>query len=808
MRSAIAIARIMTCAAVAALVVDVRAQDAHPRRGLSPLPDAQGRERDVRSTVSIGPDSSPITDVTARWSGGSRHDQMYFDQTPDGTVWVRGRTYKASFGADGATYIPYFGSSAPQNYPVHMTIESVRAGEQALAFDGQARAERVQNHVSYDRGSVIEQYDVALDSVEQTFVVASAPAPGDLVIRLALESELVGCEKEGGLELSNELGAVRIGRADVLDAAGSRLESATTLGAGAIEVRVPATALASAQWPVTIDPVVSTFTINGAATDDFNARDAYDADSNRWGVTYEETYSATDHDIYAQLLDGSGTTLFSGAVDFTTVYWGNPDIANNRAAGQFLVVAEFGSSASGQTMIWGRQFDAVSLTMGPQFPISPNDRPGQKFSPHVGGDPFPTGPSFYCVVWQRYDSPSFFSDVNGILVQTVPAALTTTSLALGGNLAGDALHPNVSRGDGQAGNWIVVFEHAGPAFWEVWGTQVDFAGSITIPPSPIDMTASFDSPFPAVSSPLEDDGQSGSHYMVVYNKYFSSTDHDIIGTLITNQPAGIVALDTEDLSVVFENPWNGLEQDSPSVDSDGRHFAVVYQENVGGTMNLNLSDYVMSGNSIISAEVHKLLTSGANPHIASRRGAGGPASRYLAVGESGTVRDVVGGFYDSVSGGPITSYCLGDGTGHACPCGNTGAPGHGCRNSANAFGGQLTTTGGASTVADTLTLVTNFEPSTSSTVFIQGTGMVNGGSGAIFGDGLRCLSGTIKRLGSKISIAGSAHYPAAGDLTISVRGNVPASGGTFFYQAWYRNFGGPCGTGINMTNGLKIVWTL
>ncbi len=807
MPSASVLARItIITAVVLAPAVDVRAQDAHLGRGLPSSIHGQERERDVPSVGVIAPDTSPLDAAIARWAGGSRHDGMYFDQMPDGTVWARGRTYKASFGADGATYIPFFGSSAPRNYPVHMTIESVRAGDRALTFDGQARAEREQNRVTYDRGGLIEQYDLALDSVEQTFVLASAPAPGDLVIRLALDSDLATGETAGGLELSNELGAVRIGRADVLDAAGSRLESTTTLVAGAIEVRVHSSALALANWPVKIDPVVSTFTINGATTDDYNARVAYDVDSNRWAVTYEETYSSTDHDIYAQLVDASGSTILSGAVDFTTNYWSTPDIANNRSAGQFLVVAGFGSPSSGQRTIWGRQFDAASLTLGPQFPISPSDKSGDKFWPHVGGDPFPGGPSYYCVVWERYET--FFDDVNGVLVQTVPAALTTTSLALAGNLAGETLHPQVSKGDGQAGNWIVVFEHAGGTYWEVWATQVRYDGTITIPPSPIDFSASTDSPFPAVSSPLEDDGASGAHYMIVYDKYFSSTDHDIVGTLVTNQPAGLTPVDSKDLSVVFENQWNTMDQMLPSVDSDGRHFAVVYQESTGGnSTNLNISDYSVSGNSIVASEVHQLLTSGAYPQVASRRSAGGSAPRYLAVGEQGASRDVVGGFYDSVTGGSITGFCFGDGTGHACPCGNTGALGHGCRNSTNAFGGQLTSTGNASTTADTLTLISNFEPSTSSTVFIEGTGVVNGGTGAVFGDGLRCLSGTIKRLGSKISFAGSAHYPASGDLAVSVRGNVPHLGGTFFYQAWYRNFGGPCGSGINMTNGLEIVWT-
>ena len=44
---------------------------------------------------------------------------------------------------------------------------------------------------------------------------------------------------------------------------------------------------------------------------------------------------------------------------------------------------------------------------------------------------------------------------------------------------------------------------------------------------------------------------------------------------------------------------------------------------------------------------------------------------------------------------PWTSFCLGDGTGAACPCGNTGSSGNGCANSTFAAGGHLAASGTA-----------------------------------------------------------------------------------------------------------------
>ena len=76
-------------------------------------------------------------------------------------------------------------------------------------------------------------------------------------------------------------------------------------------------------------------------------------------------------------------------------------------------------------------------------------------------------------------------------------------------------------------------------------------------------------------------------------------------------------------------------------------------------------------------------------------------------------------------------YCFGDGSGTACPCGNTGAPGHGCANSIYAAGGLLTATGVASVSADTVVLSGSSMPS-STALYFQGTAK----TGVVLADGL------------------------------------------------------------------------
>jgi hypothetical protein len=159
-----------------------------------------------------------------------------------------------------------------------------------------------------------------------------------------------------------------------------------------------------------------------------------------------------------------------------------------------------------------------------------------------------------------------------------------------------------------------------------------------------------------------------------------------------------------------------------------------------------------------------------------------------------------------VQGPPPAAYCFGDGTSAACPCGNAGASGHGCASSVSANGAQLAGSGLASVAADSFVLSGSDMPD-SFVLYFQGTLKLNGGVGAVFGDGLRCVAGTIRRLGTKTNSGGASQYPGASDAPISVRGALPPGGGTREYQAWYRNAAAFCtGSTFNLSNGLEVTW--
>lgn len=154
-------------------------------------------------------------------------------------------------------------------------------------------------------------------------------------------------------------------------------------------------------------------------------------------------------------------------------------------------------------------------------------------------------------------------------------------------------------------------------------------------------------------------------------------------------------------------------------------------------------------------------------------------------------------------------FCTGTGTA-PCPCANTSPTlnREGCRNSLNGVnGGRLEGTGTASLSADTVRLTALRLPPNTSALFFQGTTQVAQGMGSVFGDGLRCAGGEIRRLATvPASGLGEAAYPTPGGNAVSAQGLVGAPG-TRTYQCWYRNGASFCTPAtFNLTNGWEIPW--
>ena len=160
---------------------------------------------------------------------------------------------------------------------------------------------------------------------------------------------------------------------------------------------------------------------------------------------------------------------------------------------------------------------------------------------------------------------------------------------------------------------------------------------------------------------------------------------------------------------------------------------------------------------------------------------------------------------------PMTGvpFCFGDGAPIVCGCGNPGVAGNGCANSVIAAGANLAAAGAASLGADTVGLTAS-GMSGGTCIFLQGTTQV---APIAFGDGMRCVGGTLVRLSVKAIVGGAAAFPVAGDPTVSARsaaaGDVIAAGTLRYYQTHYRDavvFACAPPATFNVTNGLSVMW--
>jgi plastocyanin len=152
---------------------------------------------------------------------------------------------------------------------------------------------------------------------------------------------------------------------------------------------------------------------------------------------------------------------------------------------------------------------------------------------------------------------------------------------------------------------------------------------------------------------------------------------------------------------------------------------------------------------------------------------------------------------------PGSSYCSGDGSGTACPCGNAGGSGEGCANDTGS-GGVLSASGSTSIGSDDLVLsATNLTSGPG--LFFQGNNAVNSGNGNPFGDGLRCAGGNVVRLEVRFANAGNG-FTTESTISVATKGGVSA-GQTKRYQFWYRDSGtSPCSSLFNLTNGYELTW--
>ncbi len=752
------------------------------------------------SAYELTPRPKPSPDPRAPLTDAFRvdHSRMHYDTPGDGSLWARGASYKASFDATGATCYPLFGGRQPRHLPLALSPDSVTLGGLPLEMSDVPPAIRSQDLVDLDRGSFTERYQLAPQSLEQIFVFSTLPSAGDLVVHIPIAPtdefvEIVATDL--GLEIRSELGRVSYGRAVAIDGRGRRVEAETTCAGGAISIRVDAAFLADATMPLVIDPVVTPLGIDTTSYDDHTPDVAYDPTTERWLVVYAENATAGDQDVYYVILNLAGASMWGGYVNSNLASWFYVSCANLPAAQQFLVVCNVNST--GGYTIRGRTIQAAVLGIGSEFFISGGES-GDKIYPDVGAETGSDGQ--YCVVYERV----YATDDHDILVSMVNSSsqLTSGTIYLSNSGGTYDTLPSIAK-QTTGGTWMIAWARTPSSnSSDIWAGRIAHGGGISLNPFQI-TSGNFDW-LASVSSP----SSAPSRTMIAFSRFYGS-DFDIhVAVQDGTTPIANANISTMQGGLTFLN-----NQTYPHVDSDGDHFVLGYSEQAtlgAHEHNVYVDELYVHGSTIGLLQTHVTLAATplreVGPRIAAKRSNSGPTSRYLMAWTRETSsgnNDIYGAIFDGSPLGSVSSFCYGD-TAAACPCGNAGFSGHGCANSVSSNGGQLWLTGNVAPAGDTATLQASLLPQTAACLIFQGT---TAGAPTWFGDGLRCTSGTVVRIGTKTAVFGAISYPGPGDLPVHVQGGVPFTGGLRTYQVWYRNAAVYCTPStFNLTNGLIVNW--
>ncbi len=368
----------------------------------------------------------------------------------DGSVVGCGPQYKMIVGGEQSLFIPVLGNKAPRNLPLKFGTPTLRVGKSVVTGTrGTPRLDDLQ--ASVDHGAFTSVYDLAVDHVEQSFVIDELPVRGELTLRVPLTSELASRTVGEGLVFDIPgFGSIAYGGATIRDGAGRNVNSASEVVDGAIEIRVPASFVESAALPIVIDPLISpTLDVDETTSACSHPDIAYDGVHDMFLVVFERANSATEHDIFGnRVIASNGSVLSLSAVDTTQNNTKDPGVANSDLNQNFLVV-------------WHKEpdglFDDIQIRgalmtsggpAGSSFEISNGS--DNESHPVVGGSN-----AGFLVAWQ--ENPALGGGGENISAREVSGAATMgPKLSVISNSA-DEVNPAINKHT-LNGRWMVAYE--------------------------------------------------------------------------------------------------------------------------------------------------------------------------------------------------------------------------------------------------------------------------------------------------------------------------------------------------------------
>ncbi len=412
-------------------------------------------------------------------------------------TWAAGPDYKVSFD-DGFTFYPVLGESYPRNLPLRWRTESVRAGEQALVDRGTvARRHATAWRYELRYGSVTEAYDVRDDGIEQTFTIHTPPqGGGDVVVRGRIATELQSRDaasdhQELVFRDASDATVVSYGKAFAFDGDGRRTLVTTSLEGDTVTLRLAASWLVDAAYPVTIDPIVGNAVIpsvgspnNGIPSYPSIARDDV---YNDMAVSYSRASSASDYDTWVRPVDDSMTTLGLFFTDITAT-WStrHTSVAFVWSSSRWVVAIGREFASESRVRVYVHQANNFVPNSGSIMYLA---GPGgfQDQHPSIGGNPFGVGDSTAYLAFRRDAGIGQPNTSNSQVLGVVVDALTETFGTVQNLNSGrsDNEEPCVTHSrEGTNNSWVVAWQthdNTRGDDWDIAVSLVDANGGLTGP---------------------------------------------------------------------------------------------------------------------------------------------------------------------------------------------------------------------------------------------------------------------------------------------------------------------------------------
>jgi hypothetical protein len=417
-------------------------------------------------------------------------------------VWAVGRDYKAGFAGD-ATFVPYLGKDYPRTRQLGWHTLAVRCGNRDVVAENETpRRWHGDWRYEYRFAAMTEAYDVRADGLEQTFVFPQRPAgDGDLVVRGRFATDLTpAAQADGSLVFADAEGRalIRYGMATAIDADGRQLPLVTLCQGNVATLTVPASWLAGASFPLTVDPLLTAIGMQVDASPHEYMELIRDDGTNTLLVSSARSVSASDYDAFGAVYqDAFGGTTYQPVFADVTASWSTPQTACSycgpRNKWVIAITRQFSTTAA--IRVWAEPTSTAALVTA-VLPVA--TVAGLDWRPAVGGIAksdelnFPYTGNHAVVVFQRDVGATPWnnttvSDVMGVLVDcsTSPATLGAP-FQVGLTTAGyDQEWPSVTKlsEGGVLPSWVVAFQiynnNTPGDDWDLMAVRVDAAGTST-----------------------------------------------------------------------------------------------------------------------------------------------------------------------------------------------------------------------------------------------------------------------------------------------------------------------------------------